>query len=142
MAAYADSFRSLNAEVPLPLDDESPLQFRCRLYDRLRRKLDPDHELASIKADDVVVPSSPQVFANFEARLIEAALAEGVNPSWANLPPSGELIERHRVDSNTNAKYTDFFGRESYIKSMSRPARRVCGWSIRGHARFCSSRDG
>ena len=125
MATYADAFRSLNAEVPLPLDDELPGQFRCRSYDRLRRKLDPAHELADIRSDDIVVPSSPEVFAIFEAQLLEAARQEGTNPSWANLPPSGELIARNRVESSNGQKFVEWHGRRSFIADMSRPARHV-----------------
>ena len=37
-ATYADAFVALGSEVPLPLDDERPVDFRDRLFDRLRRR--------------------------------------------------------------------------------------------------------
>jgi hypothetical protein len=57
------------------------------LFNRLARRLAPDHELSSIRADDL--GSQPVVFDNFEALLLQAAVAEGASPSEANLPPDG-----------------------------------------------------
>jgi hypothetical protein len=61
---------------------------------------------------------------NIERLVLEAAKAEGENPSTENLPPSGEMIARHRVD-DMGARVTEFHGRESFIKSMGREGRRV-----------------
>jgi hypothetical protein len=109
--------------VPEPADDESAGAYRRRLFNRLARKLASDHELANVRADDV--SSQPIVFDNFEKMLLDAAKAEGASPSLDNLPPSGELMERHRTDSDTGMKINEFFGRESFIKSMGLPGRRV-----------------
>jgi hypothetical protein len=35
------------------------------------------------------------------------------------------MIARTRTDPMTNARVTNWYGRESFIKSMSRPARKV-----------------
>ena len=56
--------------------------------------------------------------------LLDAAKAEGERPSLDNLPPSGELVARHRTD-DMNAKVTEWYGRDSFIKSMGRPGRPV-----------------
>lgn len=120
---YADAFRSFGNEVPAPVDDEAPSRYRARLFNRLARRLSPDHDLASVRADDV--SSSPTVFDNFEKLLLDAAKAEGEKPSVANLPPSGEMVARHRTDADTGSRVTEFFGRELFIKSMGLPGRKV-----------------
>jgi hypothetical protein len=122
-ATYADAFQSFGTEVPMPIDDEAPLAFRKRLFDRLVRKLAPGHNLSDLRADEL--GPSPTVFDNFERMIIEAAMAEGLKPSFENLPPSGELVARHRVDAATGEKHTDWYGRKSFIYDLGRPARRV-----------------
>ena len=82
----------------------------------------PDHELSSIRADDL--GGQGIVLDYFERMLLDAAQAEGERPSIDNLPPSGEMVGRHRVD-DMGAKTTEFFGRESFIKSTGREGRRV-----------------
>jgi hypothetical protein len=120
---YDDAFRSFGVTTPEPADDEAPSAFRKRLFNRLARKLPPDHDLAQLRADDL--GSQPIVFDNFETELIKAATAEGQRPSVDNLPTSGELVARHRTDSATGERMTEFFGRESFIKSMGREGRKV-----------------
>lgn len=119
---YDDAFRSFGTEVPAAVDDEAPSRYRVRLFNRLVRRLPEGHEWSRTRADDL--PSGPALD-NIEQLIIEAAKAEGERPSIENLPPSGELIARHRTDSATNERMTEWFGRESFIKSMSRPGRKV-----------------
>lgn len=64
------------------------------------------------------------MFDNFEKLPLEAAALEGSRPSIANLPPDGSMVERHRVD-DMGQRMTVFFGRESFIKSLGRPGRKV-----------------
>jgi hypothetical protein len=120
---YDDAFRSFGVTTPEPADDEAPSAFRKRLFNRLARKLPSDHELASIRADDL--GSQPIVFDNFETELIKAATAEGQRPSVDNLPDDGSLVARHRTDSATGERLTEFFGRRSFIADMGRPGRKV-----------------
>jgi hypothetical protein len=120
---YDDAFKSFGVTTPEPADDEAPSAFRKRLFNRLARKLSPDHELASIRADDL--GSQPIVFDNFETELIKAATAEGQRPSVDNLPDDGSLVARHRTDSATGERMTEFFGRRSFIADMGRPGRQV-----------------
>jgi hypothetical protein len=62
---------------------------------------------------------------NIEQLVLDAAKAEGKRPSYENLPASGELISRTRVDDATGEKSIEYFGRESFIKELSRPSQRV-----------------
>ena len=119
---YDDAFRSFGTEVPAAVDDEAPAAYRRRLFNRLARKLPSGHDLADVRADDVC--GQPIVFDNFEALIIEAAKREGAKPSIDNLPPDGTLVARHRSD-DTGTRFTEFFGRSSFIKDMTRPGRKV-----------------
>ena len=91
---YADAYRSFGSEVPAPADDEAPSAYRRRLFNRLVRRLSPDHKLAQIRSDDL--GNQPVVFDNFEAMLLAAAKAEGERPSQENLPTNGEMIAHPR----------------------------------------------
>ena len=119
---YDDAFRSFGTEVPAAVDDEAPAAYRRRLFNRLARKLPSGHDLADVRADDV--SGQPIVFDNFEALIIEAAKREGAKPSFENLPSDGEMVARHRSD-DTGTRFTEFFGRSSFIKDMTRPGRKV-----------------
>jgi hypothetical protein len=120
-ATYADAFQSFGTEVPMPVDDEAPARYRSRLFNRLARRLASGHELADIRADDV--SSSPVVFDNFEKMLLQAATAEGLKPSEANLPDNG-LISRTRVD-DMGEKQIHWYGKRSFIADLGRPGRPV-----------------
>ena len=122
-ARYADAYRAFGTEVPAPVDDEAPSAYRRRLFNRLARKLSPDHRLAQIRSDDL--GGQAAVFDHFENEMLEAAKAEGERPSQENLPTDGTIVARTRTDSDTGSKVTEFFGRESFIKSMGRDGRRV-----------------
>jgi hypothetical protein len=117
---YDPAFAANGVQTPQPVDDEAPGKYRRRLFTRLQRKLPDSHDLADL--DPYELPSS--ALRNFEQMLIEAATGEGEHPSEANLPEDGSMIERHRVD-DMGQRMTEFFGRESFIKSMGRPGRRV-----------------
>jgi hypothetical protein len=122
-ATYAPAFQSFGTEVPQAIDDEHPMAFRKRLFNRLARRLPPSSDLAQLRADDL--GSQPIVFDNFESEMIKAAIVEGQRPSVANLPSDGSLISRNRVDSATGERSVEWFGTESYIKGMGRPGRKV-----------------
>ena len=91
---YADSFSAFGSLVPPPIDDERPGAYRKRLFDSLQRKLPPPHDLAMVGSDEL---SSGPARRNFEAMLLDAAVAEGDKPSFANLPKDGSMVTRERV---------------------------------------------
>jgi hypothetical protein len=120
-ARYTDAFSAFNVETPPPIDGELPGRYRRRLFDRLVRKLPSSSDLSEIRADEL----SSAVIDNFEPSLLSQVIAEGLRPSFENLPPSGELIARNRVDPATNERSVEYFGRESFIRGMGREGRRV-----------------
>jgi hypothetical protein len=50
---------------------------------------------------------------------------QAAEPHRSTLPPAGEHLSRTVVDAQTGHKETQWFGRESFIKAMSRPGRLV-----------------
>ena len=120
---YNDAYRAFGVTTPEPADDEPPSAFRKRLYNRLARRLPPDHELSQIRADDL--GGQAIVFDNFEKLLLEAAQREGEHPSASNLPDDNSEVMRTHIDPATGLKTNEFFSKESFIKSMGREGRRV-----------------
>jgi hypothetical protein len=119
---YADAFASHGSLVPAPIDDEPVGRYRKRLFDSLQNKLPPSHDLAQIRSDDL---TSSIARTNFEQMLLQAAVAEGATPSRDNLPRDGSMVSRVRVDDDSGQRRTEFYGRESFIKQLSRPGRKV-----------------
>jgi hypothetical protein len=120
-AKYDGSFASFGLETPQPRDGEDPEAFRHRLFRRLLRRLPDDHSLQGVEPSELPAIALD----NLEEQLIRDAAAEGASPSATNLPPSGELISRNRVDSATGERSVEWFGKESFIAQMGRPGRRV-----------------
>jgi hypothetical protein len=120
-ARYADAFSAFGTEAPAPIDDETPFAYRRRLFTRLQHRLGADHDLAEIRSDELSGPA----MRNFEIMIIDASKAEGLKPSFQNLPADGTLVSRTRIDADTGEKSTHFYGRSSFIKDMGREGRRV-----------------
>ena len=132
-AKYADGFAAFGSLPPAPIDDERPGVYRARLYEHLRRRLPSGHELAAVRADDLSSVSA-QARGNFEQMLLQAAVAEGATPSPDNLPRDGSMVSRVRVDDDSGQRRTEWFGRESFIKQLNEPGKRVaCFQTNRGN---------
>jgi hypothetical protein len=91
------------------------------LFRGLQNHLSPRHRLYAIEAHRL----DSDAIRAFEPQLHEAAKAEGATPSRENLPRDGSMVSRERIDPNTNHRQVEFFGRESFIKAMSRPGQLV-----------------
>ena len=57
--------------------------------------------------------------------LLDAAVAEGDKPSFANLPKDGSMVTRVRVDPDSGHRRTEYFGRRSFIADLSMEPKRV-----------------
>ena len=85
------------------------------------RKLPEGHAWSDTRADDL--PLGPAMD-NIEQMVLEAARQEGLQPSFDNLPESGEIISRERAD-DAGGRITEWFGRRSFIADMNTPGRKV-----------------
>ena len=122
-ARYDDSFRSFGTTVPEAADDESPVRYRARLFNRLARRLSPDHDLASLRADDLGSVASASSL-RVQRVLLEGRRDAGARRRTENLPRYERNDSRTRVD-DMGGRTTEFLGRELFIKSMGREGRRV-----------------
>ncbi len=118
---YADSFDAFGAQTPPPIDGEFPGDYRRRLLQRLIDKLPNGARWSGTQADDF----GRDMIGPIEQEVLSAATAEGERPSPENLPDDGTLIARHRVDSATGQRFTEYFGKRSFIADMNRPGKRL-----------------
>jgi hypothetical protein len=105
--AYRRSL-AIQAKRMLPVSDDRP---------------SPDHtatfrDLRKLKLWSM----SPEVFAAFEPQVYQAA---AVAYARNDTVPAGEMRAVTKVDPATGYKETRFYGRESFVKDMNRPGRRV-----------------
>jgi hypothetical protein len=119
--AYSDSFASFGVQAPAPVSDERPGDYRRRLFANLQARLSPRSKLYPLDPDAM----DRDTISILEPQLHQAAKAEGETPSYDNLPRDGSMVERLRLDPQTNHKQIEYFGRRSFIADMTTPGRRV-----------------
>lgn len=69
----------------------------------------------------------------FEPWFHSAAEIQAKAPHESTLPEDGRMVERLEVDENSGLKTRKFFGRESFIKGLSLPGRKVVDWLQPSH---------
>jgi hypothetical protein len=121
-ARYDSAYRAYGVDgAPQPHEGEDSERYRDRLAAGLQRRLPDGHALKDVDFGDL----DYDVVRNLEPDLIADSLAEAEEPSLSGLPRDGSMIERHVTDSATGTRMNKFYGRESFIRQLSRPARRV-----------------
>jgi hypothetical protein len=106
------------------------------LFRSLQDRLSPRHRLYAIEARRL----DGDAIKTLEPMLHEAARAEGHTPSFENLPRDGSMVSRERIEPQTNHRQVEWFGRESFIKAMSRPAGACFALSTRSAAEFSGAK--
>jgi hypothetical protein len=110
-AKYDGSFIGFGLETAMARDGEDPHAYRCRLFRRLLRRMADDHELQGVEPSEL-----PEIaLDNLEQQLIKDAAAEAASPSESNLPASGELISRNRVD-DMGEKSINWYGKQFHCR--------------------------
>jgi hypothetical protein len=118
---YDAAFQGFGMKAAPPRSDAFPPDYRRELFKRGQDLLPSDHPLTQFNPEDI----GGDAIAELERQLIEALDRESTEPSGDNIPPPGApMREVTKVDS-TGVKKTEFFGAESFIKSLGRPGRRV-----------------
>jgi hypothetical protein len=112
-----EALQPWNRRAPPPRIDESRHEYRCRLARIAARYLPPDHELKNARLDECE-PSVARIF----FPKIMAEVKSAVDSS--DTVPNGQLRQIDRLDA-TGRKITTFVGRESFVKAMQAPSKRV-----------------
>jgi hypothetical protein len=117
--AKADSvFMGFGKAAPRPLEGESLLNYRKRLATHLK----PYSTVwKSVKFSQL----PDEAFGIAEAQVYSDAAAAASTPMDLG---DGELREVARTDPRTGLKTIVFYGRDSFVKGMGRPARRVASF--------------
>jgi hypothetical protein len=122
-AAFQQSYAAFGQQPPMRVGDESPFKFRRRLFRGIQDRLPDGHRLVGVEADQL----GSDAIEEFERLLFEAAEKEGVEPSGSNLPPTVDdpRAMRMRQDSTNGRTFVEWKAKESFIKALGRPGRRV-----------------
>jgi hypothetical protein len=114
--AKADSvFGSFGQRAPRPMEGELLDDYRCRLATKLK-----SHSKAWGNVKLGKLPS--EAFAIAEGQIYADAATAAANP--VDLA-AGELREVQKVDPATGLRTIVFYGKDSFVKAMGRPGRRV-----------------
>jgi hypothetical protein len=118
---YDAAFQQFGMKAQPPRADAFPPDYRRELFKRGQDMLPSDHPLTQFDPSDIGGDAIPEL----ERQLIEALDQESQAPSGDNIPgPDKPYREITKTDS-TGVKKTEFYGAESFIKSLSRSGRRV-----------------
>jgi hypothetical protein len=122
-ADAVDRYHPWGASPPPPISGESAGRYRRRLLADEQRYLAPGDPFSSMRAPNLAREDSATL-AVLEPRIHEAFARALTDP--ATVPP-GELRPIHLDDPRSGARITSWVGRESFIKSMGQPCRKVVG---------------
>jgi hypothetical protein len=104
---------------PTPKADQKGGNYRRTSLQYFADHLLPQrHELAKMNYLDMPY----DILRTFEPQVLKACVDEYQNP---NNVPRGELRKIERRDGYGHVRAIDFIGRESFVKAMGRPGRRV-----------------
>jgi len=116
---YDNTLRKVGMRAPQPVLGTTVNDYRRETLRTLKRTFLPqNHELYRIQFRGL--PAN--VLNPFEAQLLNAVVVEANNP--AHVPP-GELRKIEELDEYGKLKTIRWVGRESFVKEMGRPGRRV-----------------
>jgi hypothetical protein len=124
-AYYQEALRNVGVRVPAPILGTTVNTYRRETLRNLKRTfLPPAHDLYRVNYRGL----ESDTLAIFEPQLLQACVTECNNP--AHLEP-GELKKVERLDETGRVRCIDWIGRESFVKQMTQPGRRVV--SFRTH---------
>jgi hypothetical protein len=122
-AYYDDALRNVGVRVPAPLLGQPCNDYRRETLRNLKRTFLPqNHDLYKVQYRKLPADA----LAIFEPQLLAACVTEANNP--AHLQP-GEIRKVERLDETGRVRCIDWVGRESFVKQMTRPGRRVLSFT-------------
>jgi hypothetical protein len=123
--ARADSiFQEWGFRAPQPTLGQDPEDYRRDLAVMAKKQLPYGHELRKVKLWKL----PKDVFETFEPQVYSACREAAKRPD--SIPP-GEIREVVRINPQNGHKEIHFLGRESFVKDMGRPGRRVVSFMHR-----------
>ena len=116
---YDETLRKIGARAPQPVLGTTVNDYRRETLRNLKRTFLPqNHDLYQVQFRQLPA----DVLQVFEPQLLNACVVECNNP--AHVPP-GELRKVEEIDPYGQVKTINWIGRESFVKAMGRPGRRV-----------------
>jgi hypothetical protein len=123
--ARADSvFQEWGFRAPAPVIGQDPEDYRRDLAVKAKEQLPYGHELRKIKLWKL----PKDTFEVFEPQVYAACREAASRPD--SVPP-GEMREVVRINPQNGHKEIHFLGRESFVREMGRPGRRVVSFMHR-----------
>jgi hypothetical protein len=117
---YDTALASVGFRAPDVVLGETYKQYDCGVLTNLQNALPRVHSLAKFDIRDC----PRDIRENFRPQIVKAYLAERANPSDLE---EGELRPDVRRDHAGNIQEIRWHGRESFVKAMGRPGRKVVG---------------
>jgi hypothetical protein len=124
-AAFADAqaradtvFNGFGQRAPRPLEGEALIDYRKRLATRLK-SYSPVWK--SVKFSQL----PEEAFGIAETQVYSDAIAAASNPTDLE---AGELRQVTKTDPTTGVRTINFYGKESFVKQLGRPGRRVASF--------------
>ena len=119
---YDQTLRKVGTRAPPPAVNQSVNDYRRETLRTLKRTFLPqNHPLYQVQMRDLRADALDAL----EPQVLQAVAVEAINPE--NLAP-GEIRAIEKVDEFGN-KRIDWVGRESFVKDMMRPGRRVVSFT-------------
>ncbi len=127
-AAFADAqaradavFSGFGKRAPRPLEGEDLLAYRKRLATGLKAHSSRWKSVKLGRLDD-------ETFAPIETQIYDDAITAAASPIDLE---AGELRMVTKIDPLTGVRSNVFYGKESFVKQMGRPGRRVAAFNTR-----------
>jgi len=115
---YDDVLRRVGMRAPQPVLGQHPDDYRRETLRTLKKTFLQNHELSRVNMRGLEL----DILQAIEPQVINAAVTEAYKPD--NVPP-GEMRKVEDLDEYGKVRSIKFIGRESFVKEMGRPGRRV-----------------
>jgi hypothetical protein len=128
-AAFADAqaradtvYQGFGKHAPRPLEGEGLMDYRKRLATNLKMHSSMWKNVKLSKLDE-------EAFSPIETQIYSDAASAAANPLDLE---AGELRMVTKIDPTTGVRSNVFYGKESFVKQMGRPGRRVASFRTLG----------
>ena len=118
---YNSAFEPWDRRADAPTIGADFYEYQRDLAVKAKKYLPEDHQLRKLQYRRM--PND--VFQQFEPQLLKAVRDAAHDPDTV---PLGQMRRVVEVDGNTGMKIVKWIGRESFVKDMTRPGRRVASF--------------